>query len=193
MENRVSLKRRALLWRMAAIAAGVGVAQPGTAAPSKADPARWRPQTGDILVHGLGPDEGLPITADAVELESSPVVAFPQDPGSGLIRSRSRFNKVLIMRLQTAALDHRTAPHAAEGIAVYSAICTHEACDVSAWLEQQKQLLCECHLSRFNPYKFGKVGGGPATRKLPMLPIRVEQGRIVVAGPFSKRPGPARR
>ncbi len=97
------------------------------------------------------------------------------------------------MRLSVASLDKRTADNAVGGIVVYSAICTHEACAVSAWLDKQKEFMCECHLSRFNPYKFGKVSSGPAARKLPMLPIRIAQGKVVVAAPFTKRPGPPQK
>ncbi len=105
------------------------------------------------------------------------------------MRSGSRLNRVVIVRLDATTLGEKTRARAAEGIVAYSAICTHTGCEVGAFLPEEQALYCECHQSRFDPRDEAKVTDGPAPRNLPALPLSVVDGRLVVAGPFSTRPG----
>jgi rieske iron-sulfur protein len=50
-------------------------------------------------------------------------------------------------------------------------------------------LYCSCHGSTFDARSGGTVISGPAPRRLPQLPLRVDGGRLVVAGPFTSPPG----
>ena len=50
-------------------------------------------------------------------------------------------------------------------------------------------LQCPCHESQFDPKDDARVSGGPATRRLPRLPLKVEDGALVVAGAFVGRVG----
>jgi len=61
-------------------------------------------------------------------------------------------------------------------VAAVSALCTHQGCKV---LLQGKQLNCPCHGSEFD--LTGKVLQGPATTRLPAVPVKVS-GTDIVAG-----------
>jgi nitrite reductase/ring-hydroxylating ferredoxin subunit len=60
----------------------------------------------------------------------------------------------------------------------YSAICTHQACDVAY---QGGQLACPCHGSVFDPANGAEVVAGPAPSPLPEIPVKVEGGEVVHA------------
>lgn len=158
-------------------------------ASADAQPAKTaRPAAGDHLVRN-GDESAAPLTpADVVE-GAAPVIAWPVAPGDGVVRNGSRLNRVLLVRLAPDVLAAKTAALAADGVVAYSAICTHTGCEVGTFLAAEQQLYCECHQSRFDPRDQAKVVDGPAPRNLPALPLRIEGGRLVVAGPFTTRPG----
>ena len=58
----------------------------------------------------------------------------------------------------------------------YSKICTHAGCPASLYEQQTNRLLCPCHQSQFLITDQAKPIFGPATRRLPMLPLEVEGG-----------------
>lgn len=153
-----------------------------------AEPNERRPKAGDLLVHSMGPKKGQPLELDDLTLGGPSKLAFPMDP-SGLVLDGSRFNEVVAVRLDPAELDPDTRKGAAEGVVVYSSICSHEACSVNMWNDHEKMLVCSCHGSMYNPREKAAVVFGPAPRRLAQLPIRLEGTRIVAAGPFNGRIG----
>jgi rieske iron-sulfur protein len=172
------------------VALGLGICF--TLAPglvlAQADPTRERPREGDLLVAvGAAPPE--PLTPENVTLGAKPVMAWPMDPESSTVRSGSRLNKVLLLRLDPEGFDTETKEHAADGIVAYSAVCTHAGCDVVNWHPDQHLLECPCHNSLYDPTAGAKPVGGPAPRRLPALPLRVVDSRLVVAKPFTGRAG----
>src|ERR671913_113510 len=58
----------------------------------------------------------------------------------------------------------------------YSAICTHQGCDVAY---QGGQIACPCHGSVFDPANGGAVVTGPATTPLPEIPVKVQGGEVL--------------
>ncbi len=60
----------------------------------------------------------------------------------------------------------------------YSAICTHQRCIVG-YDGAEGTLECPCHGSIFDPANGAEVLNGPATRPLPEVPVRIENGRVV--------------
>jgi Rieske Fe-S protein len=118
------------------------------------------------------------------------VAALPVDPETGTVRDGSRLNKVLLLRLDAGELDEKTRAHAAEGVLAYSAVCTHQGCTVSGWLAPERVLACFCHESKFSATEAGKVVGGPSRARLPILPLTVVDGALIVAGGFTSKPGP---
>ncbi len=170
-----------------ALGATEGLSSRAEAAAKK--PSMMRPQAGDRLVIEDGHGNARAVSASELITEAQQVLVFPQCPKTGVIRSGSRFNKVMVMRLDPALMDEKTKKNSVDGVVAYSAICTHQGCDVNSFIEDKKEFFCFCHYSRFDPYKAGKVTNGPATRRLGMLPIRIEDDLIVVESGFTRKPG----
>ena len=57
----------------------------------------------------------------------------------------------------------------------YSAVCTHQACEVAY---RNGQLACPCHGSVFDPANNGQVVTPPAQQPLPEIPVEVRDGQV---------------
>lgn len=147
-----------------------------------------RPAAGDLLVR-QGDAGATPLTPADIAPGGTPTIAWPLSAEDKVVRNGSRLNRLGLVRLEASALTASTQPRAAEGVVGYSAICTHTGCDVGVFLPEEQVLYCECHQSKFDPRDQARVVDGPAPRNLPALPLKVVDGRLVVAGPFSSRPG----
>lgn len=151
------------------------------------DPRTARPMAGDRLAK-IDDETATPLTPADIPQMSTPILAWPVTP-DGVPRSGSRLNRIALVRLDVAALTVRTRSHAADGVVAYSAVCTHTGCEVGAFLGDEHALYCDCHESKFDPRDHGRVIDGPAPRSLPALPLAMSDGRIIVAAPFTSRPG----
>jgi Rieske Fe-S protein len=169
-------------------AAGVVLAWLTPVSSDAQEPPSARPAADDLLVK-IGDATLTPLTPDAIPLASTPVMAWAMSHADRTVRSGSRLNRVLLLRLEADALAPKTRPLAADGVVAYSAICTHTGCDVGSFLDDEQVLYCECHESKFDPKDNARVTDGPAPRSLPALPLKVVDGRLVVAGPFTSRVG----
>ena len=158
------------------------------AAPAK-DPAAMPPTSGDQLVFVLGDKKGEVIKVEDLALGGPQQLAYPMEPTGSIVRDGSRLNQVLLIRLDPAQLTPEAKANSAEGVVAYSAICTHQGCDVSQWKTDTNTLLCVCHGSEFDPKDRAKVTFGPAPRRLAMLPVKVVDGVVMVASPFKGKPG----
>ena len=116
-------------------------------------------------------------------------MAWAMDPADKTVRSGSRLNRVLLVRFAPDQLSGETKPRAADGVVAYTAICTHSGCEVTEWVADEERLFCPCHDSSFDPRDAGKVVDGPAPRRLPALPLKVLEGKLVIAKPFIGRVG----
>jgi Rieske Fe-S protein len=154
----------------------------------QSDPASTQPQEGDFLVKG-DKSSLQPLTPADVPLNAAPTSAWAMDPAASTVRSGSRLNALILLRFPPARLSARSQSRAADGVVAYTAICTHSGCEVSDWIEDQETLSCPCHDSLFNPKDEAKVVDGPAPRMLPALPLKLVDGKLVVAGPFTARVG----
>jgi ubiquinol-cytochrome c reductase iron-sulfur subunit len=73
----------------------------------------------------------------------------------------------------------------------YSKICTHAGCPASLYEQQTNRLLCPCHQSQFLITRNAQPIFGPASRRLPMLPLDVdEEGFFVAKSDFKDTVGP---
>src|SRR5262245_43556701 len=160
-----------------------------TVAWAQPDPKTARPQPGDRLVRAGEAGTWPALTPSAVPAGGPPVIAYPMDPATGIVRDGSRLNQVLLVRLESRDLAEETRARAAAGIVGYSAVCTHTGCDVWDWEPRGKAIKCPCHFSVFDVSNAARVLDGPARRRLPALPLKVVDGVIVAAGGFVGRPG----
>jgi len=154
---------------------GLGMIAVAGYAHAEEDPAAVRPKPGDLLVRD-GDQTRTPLTAADIVTDAKPVAAWAMEPGEKVVRSASRFNRLMIGRV-------------GDDVFAYTAICTHDGCDVTDWLKDERMLQCPCHYSKFDPRDGGRVKEGPAPRALPQLPLGVTDGKLVVAAPFTSRVG----
>jgi Rieske Fe-S protein len=167
---------------------GLGLALAPRLAFAQTDASRARPQEGDVLV-AVGAAAAEPLKPENVPLDGKQTFAWPMDPATNTVRSGSRLNKVLLLRLDREGLDATTQERAAEGVIAYSAVCTHTGCEVTIWHADSQHLECPCHYSQYDPKAGAKVLSGPAPRPLPALPLKIVEARLVVAKPFTGRAG----
>jgi rieske iron-sulfur protein len=139
------------------------------------------PQVGDVFV--LEADKSVTVTAAMLTDGAGPQLAWPKDPKIGLVRDTARFNQVLLLRISDAAGANE------DKVVAFTAICPHAACLVTGWVPGKACLRCPCHGSEYDPARNGIVVSGPSPLPLPILPVQVDRGAIVVTGPFSARPG----
>ena len=166
------VNRRTVLW------AGIGLALGQT------DAASNRPSVGDVFVKA-GDTARTPLTPADILLGAAQLLAWPMDPTDGTVRSGSRLNQVILLRLDPDTLSPDTRARAADGVVAYTSICTHTGCDVDDWQPNERLLACQCHFSQFDPRDGAKVVDGPAPRPLPALALKIVDGRLVVAQPFT--------
>ena len=164
------------------------VAARAIASPALAQPENERPKEGDLLV-SVDSESPVPLQPKDIPIGGPPMVAWAMDQVGNLVRKGSRLNKVLLLRLDPATLVGATKERAADGVVAYSAICPHAGCEVDAWVDDQKILECSCHYSRYNPRNGAAVLDGPAPRALPALPLKIVDGNLAVAKPFTARVG----
>ena len=162
-------------------AAGVAVAGQAFAAGPDAMP----PQMGDFLVTALGKE---PLTPERVRLNGGGMEAWPMSP-DGVPRRGEVLNQLQLFRYDPAELSAEVRALSADGVVALTAICTHAGCPATEWQAAERNLVCPCHGSRYNPKLGGVVLGGPATRKLPQLKLALKDGKLVVAGEYDGRVG----
>jgi rieske iron-sulfur protein len=169
-------------------ALGLGVVAAGLGSSASAQSENERPKEGDLLV--ANDSEGaVPLQLNDIPVGGPPVLAWPMDPVSNTVRKGSRLNKVLLVRLDPATLVGITRERAADGVVAYSAICPHAGCEVSVWVAERRILECSCHYSHYDPHEGAAVIDGPAPRALAALPLKIAEGKLVVAKPFTARVG----
>lgn len=157
------------------------------AADSPASSAR--PKAGDLLAFFKGERKGQTILPADLKVGDPPSLAWPQDPNTKTLREASRFNQILLIRLDPATIGEKDKAHAADGIVAFSGICTHAQCTVSGWIADKHVFECPCHQSEYDPSQGATVVFGPAPRALPALPLKIADGSLLVAGPFIGRVG----
>jgi rieske iron-sulfur protein len=152
-----------------------------------------RPQKADVLVFSEGERAGQVIKPDDLKLGGPPVLAWPKDPKTDVVRDGSRLNEVLVVKLDPADLDDDTRTRSADGIVAYSAICSHAGCPVTAWAKQAEGdkdvFKCVCHNSEYDPRQSAQVVFGPAPRRLAPLPLATGGDSLIVAATFVGKVG----
>lgn len=177
---------------LAALATGIAASTPAGADEDQPG-SDERPQKGDVLVFSEGEHSGETIKPQDLKPGEPPVLAWPKDPKTSVIRKGSRLNEVLVVRLDPAELDDETRARSADGLVAYSAICSHAGCPVTGWVQgaagDKDVFKCFCHNSEYDPRQDAQVVFGPAPRRLAALPLSTADGSLTVAGTFVGKVG----
>lgn len=81
--------------------------------------------------------------------------------------------------------EFRQAGWVIDGIVVLSKLCTHMACPLGLYQQQTGTLLCPCHQATFDVLGGGEPVRGPASRRLPRLPVALTaDDELVARGDF---------
>lgn len=153
------------------------------------EPRETRPQPDDRFVLSSAAGSGKVITPADLPRGGPPMIAYPMDPRTRVVRDGSRLNQILLIALEPRELADETRARAAAGVVAYSAVCTHTGCDLWEWIPETRAIKCPCHFSVFDVKDGARVLDGPAPRRLPALPLKVEQGVLAAAGGFTSRAG----
>jgi ubiquinol-cytochrome c reductase iron-sulfur subunit len=142
-------------------------------------------------------DDGTGIRPEDVSVGGQ-ITVFPGIPGGATNEYADSPTLLIHLRDQDAALAHQASDndHANHGAMwgsyiAYSKICTHAGCPASLYEQQTNRLLCPCHQSQFTITDNARPIFGPATRRLPMLPIALDaDGYFVAASDYRETIGP---
>jgi ubiquinol-cytochrome c reductase iron-sulfur subunit len=170
--------------------------------PHKADePMMFRtgfnPVANDGQLVRLTREDGTPIRPEDVSVGGQ-ITVFPGIPHGAT--NQYADSPTLLIHLR--ATDAQTARQASESdttnhgamwgtYVAYSKICTHAGCPASLYEQQTNRLLCPCHQSQFLITENARPIFGPASRRLPMLPITVDdEGFFVASSDYRETVGP---
>ena len=132
-------------------------------------------------------EAGKEVKAEALSVGDQ-ITVFPEG------HTKDADAQAVLIKVEEGVLEptHEREDWPPEGLIVFSKICTHAGCPVGLYQVDTHQLLCPCHQSAFDVLEEAKPVFGPATRRLPQLPIEVGPGGDLVAkGDFSAPVGPA--
>lgn len=154
----------------------------------------WRP--GTRLVTDI---TYQPIKADEIPVGGL-VNAVPEDlpeveEEEGNLNARAKA-AVIVVRMTPEEIQSQQAPEGESwdysGILCFSKICTHVGCPISLYQQRTHLLLCPCHQSTFDLSDSANVVFGPAYRRMPQLPITVDdEGYLVAVSDFAEPVGPS--
>jgi len=142
-------------------------------------------------------EDGTPIRPEDVSVGGQMTV-FPGIPGGATNEYADSPTLLIHLRAEDAQTAHSKSDkdHANGGAmyndyVAYSKICTHAGCPASLYEQQTNRLLCPCHQSQFLITENARPIFGPATRRLPMLPITVDaDGFFVATSDYKETIGP---
>lgn len=151
------------------------------------------PHKPDVLMHtGFDPvnnggnpvrlmhEDGTPVRPTDVSVGGQ-ITVFPAIPEGAT--NKYADSPTLLIHLRTADADLlrenlKNVPINAGvmwgNYVAYSKICTHAGCPASLYEQQTNRLLCPCHQSQFQITDNARPVFGPATRRLPALPLDVD-------------------
>jgi ubiquinol-cytochrome c reductase iron-sulfur subunit len=163
----------------------------------------WDPQANGGKPVQMVHDDMTPVRPEDVSIGGQ-ITVFPGIPGGNtnehadspvlLIHLREDDAKKLRENLVHVPInnpDHTEDGDMWNNFVAYSKICTHAGCPASLYEQQTNRLLCPCHQSQFDITDNARPIFGPATRRLPMLPLDVENGVFVAKSDFRVPIGPA--
>lgn len=157
-------------------------------------PEQLPPQIGDRFQITKGPLKGELLRPGLLKVGDAPVIGFPFAPEDEVLRRKNRLNRLLLVELNPADMEEETRERSADGVLIYSAVCTHRGCTIASWKEEEQHFRCHCHLSEFTPLDNARPITGPAKRPLAAVPVSVDgEGFVVATAEFTRKPGAAKK
>jgi ubiquinol-cytochrome c reductase iron-sulfur subunit len=142
-------------------------------------------------------EDGSPIRPEDISVGGQ-ITVFPGVPGGAT--NQYADSPTLLIHLRDAdadvarnasATDHANSGAMWGNYVAFSKICTHAGCPASLYEQQTNRLLCPCHQSQFLITENARPIFGPASRRLPMLPIKVDaDGFFVATSDYRETVGP---
>jgi ubiquinol-cytochrome c reductase iron-sulfur subunit len=157
----------------------------------------WKPRADGSRVR-LVTQDGHPVRPQDVSVGGQ-ITVFPDIPG-GRTNEHADSPTLLIHLRDDDAADARRAGSASSknrgaqwgNYVAFSKICTHAGCPASLYEQRTNKLLCPCHQSQFHITDNARPIFGPATRRLPQLPIEVDaEGYFIATADYPESVGPA--
>jgi ubiquinol-cytochrome c reductase iron-sulfur subunit len=154
----------------------------------------WRPQEGRRI--RLTRENGTPLRPEDVSAGGQ-LTVFPGIPEGA--SNKHADSPTLLIHLREEDARTARAENARAGkvdfmfgnYIAYSKICTHAGCPASLYEQQTNRLLCPCHQSQFLITDNARPVFGPASRRLPQLPIEVDsEGFFVAKSDYTEPVGP---
>jgi ubiquinol-cytochrome c reductase iron-sulfur subunit len=154
----------------------------------------WAPHNGEKI--RLTREDGTPIRPEDVSAGGQMTV-FPGIPGGTTNKHADSPTLLIHLREDDAELARRNNQAAGKNDYMwgnhiaFSKICTHAGCPASLYEQQTNRLLCPCHQSQFLITENARPIFGPASRKLPQLPLELDsEGFFVARSDFTETVGP---
>lgn len=171
-----------------AVAGAVSLTGQAAAQASASDPAK----AGDLLLYQDGPKKGQPVKAGDLKVGVA-VWAVAVDPTTKKPRDAMKGGVVLV-KLASGKIQASSKPNAAGDVVAYSSVCTHQGCptkEIGTIGQGKGNIICTCHGSIYDPTDNATVLGGPAPKRLPALPIKLDAtGQLVAKAGFTGKVGP---
>ena len=139
---------------------------------------------------------GRPIRPDEVPVGGL-VAALPEnlhevEEETGNLNARAKAAIILVRMTPDEIVSQQGENWDYQGVLAFSKICTHVGCPIALYEQRTHHLLCPCHQSTFDLADSGNVVFGPAARRMPQLPITVdEDGFLVAVSDFHEPIGPS--
>jgi rieske iron-sulfur protein len=149
------------------------------------------PKLGDTFVFSDGQRKGEVVSLADVVVDAAPITVQAKDTAAGTVRDGDH-STVLLWRSAPGNIPADMKDAAAEGVMAFSGVCTHLGCMLCDWLPATHEMRCPCHEATFDLLQVGKNTGGAVARPLPFLPLKVVDGKLVVADKFVGYVGPKR-
>jgi ubiquinol-cytochrome c reductase iron-sulfur subunit len=154
----------------------------------------WALQNGQPI--RLTREDGTPIRPEDVSAGGQMTV-FPGIPGGATNKHADSPTLLIHLREDAAEVARQNNEKAGKpgfmygNYIAYSKICTHAGCPASLYEQQTNRLLCPCHQSQFLITENARPIFGPASRRLPQLPLGVDsEGFLVARSDYTEAVGP---
>jgi ubiquinol-cytochrome c reductase iron-sulfur subunit len=149
--------------------------------------------------------EGIRVVSDVAErpirpedvplgglVSANPANLHDVEEEDGNLNARAKAAILLVRMRPDEIVSEQGEGWSYQGILAFSKICTHVGCPIALYEQRTHHLLCPCHQSTFDLADSGNVVFGPAARRMPQLPITVdEEGFIVAQSDFQEPVGPS--